>query len=293
MVKPVRKAVFPVAGMGTRFLPASKAIPKEMLPVVDKPLIQYAVEEAQAAGIEEFIFVTSHGKTAIEEHFNENEEMRASLIARGKQAELKILENAQLAQGVALFVQQKKPLGLGHAVLCARHLVGEEPFAVLLPDELLLSEPPCLVDLIKLYKKVGGCVIGLAEVSPAETDRYGIVQTSAEDGQVVVVSGLVEKPQPSVAPSALAIIGRYILQPEIFAELERQVPGVGDEVQLTDSMATMVGIGPFHGFRYLNQRFDCGSQGGFVQANVAYALERPELRPDLLRFLEKIALPRD
>jgi UTP--glucose-1-phosphate uridylyltransferase len=273
--------------MGTRFLPASKAIPKEMLTVVDKPLIQYAVEEAQAAGIEQFIFVTSRGKAAIEDHFDHNEEMHALLTARGKAAELAILESVRLAPGAASFTRQQEPLGLGHAVLCARDLVGDEPFAVLLPDELLLSDPPCLAELAALYEQTGGCVIGLAEVPPAETNRYGIVGVSAEQGRSVTVSAMIEKPEPAEAPSSLAIIGRYIFQPEVFGLLERQPPGVGGEIQLTDSMAAMVGQGPFHGLRYAGRRFDCGSKVGFLQANIAYALERPELRKDLLTFLQK------
>ena len=289
MATPVRKAVLPVAGRGTRFLPASKAVPKEMLPVVDRPLIQYAVEEAQAAGIEQFIFVTGRGKATIEDHFDHDEELEAYLAARGDDAALAGAASAVLAPGAAAFTRQQRPLGLGHAVLCARHLVGDEPFAVLLPDELLLSDPPCLAELVEVHGRTGGSVVALAEVPRAETGRYGIVEVAAEQGQAVALKGMVEKPDPAEAPSRLAIIGRYVLQPGLFARLAAQAPGAGAEIQLTDAMDAMAQEEPFWGVRYGGRRFDCGSPIGFLQATIACALERPTLRQDLLSFLRQVA----
>ena len=288
MAVSVRKAVLPVAGMGTRFLPASKAVPKVLLPVVDTPLIQYAVEEARAAGIEEFIFVTGRGEAAIEDHFQRDRALDAHLAARRDDAALAAAASAVLKPGAARFVRQEKPLGLGHAVLCARDLVGDEPFAVLLPDELLLGQPPCLAELVELSGKTGGSVVALAEVPQAETGRYGIVEIAAEEERTVTVSGMVEKPDPARAPSRLALIGRYVLQPGIFARLAAQAPGAGGEIQLTDAMAAMVREAPFHGVRYTGRRFDCGSPAGYLQATIACALERPELRQDLLSFLRRI-----
>ena len=288
MAVSVRKAVLPVAGMGTRFLPASKAVPKVLLPVVDTPLIQYAVEEARAAGIEEFIFVTGRGEAAIEDHFQRDQALDAHLAARRDDAALAAAASAVLEPGAARFVRQEKPLGLGHAVLCARDLVDDEPFAVLLPDELLLGQPPCLAELVELYGKTRGSVVALAEVPQAETGRYGIVEVAAEEGRTVTVSGMVEKPDPEHAPSRFALIGRYVLQPGIFARLAAQAPGAGGEIQLTDAMAAMVREAPFHGVRYTGRRFDCGSPAGYLQATVACALERPELRQDLLSFLRRI-----
>ena len=289
MPPPVRKAVLPVAGMATRFLPASKAVPKVMLPVVDKPLIQYAVEEARAAGIEEFIFVTGRGEAAIKDHFDRDEELDAYLATRENDTALALTASAVLAPGAAAFMRQERPLGLGHAVLRARHLVGDEPFAVLLPDELLLGDPPCLAGLVELHGLTGGSVVALAEVPQAETGRYGIAEVAAEEGRIVTLSGMVEKPAPGRAPSRLALIGRYVLQPEIFARLALQAPGAGDEIQLTDAMAGMAREKPFHGVRFSGQRFDCGSPVGYLQATIACGLERPELRQDLLSFLRGIA----
>ena len=289
MPQPVRKAVLPVAGMATRFLPASKAVPKVMLPVVDKPLIQYAVEEAQAAGIEEFIFVTGRGEAAIKDHFGRDEALDAYLAARQDDTALAFAASAVLAPGAAAFARQERPLGLGHAVLCARHLVGDEPFAVLLPDELLLGDPPCLAELVEVHGRTGGSVVALAEVPQAETGRYGIAEVAAEEGRTVTLSGMVEKPAPECAPSRLALIGRYVLQPALFTQLAAQTPGAGGEVQLTDAMATMAREEPFHGVRFTGQRFDCGSPASYLQATIACALERPELRRDLLSFLRGIA----
>ena len=286
----VRKAVLPVAGMATRFLPASKAVPKAMLPVVDKPLIQYAVEEARAAGIEEFIFVTGRGEAAIRDHFGRDEALDAYLAARNDETALALAASAALAPGTAAFTQQEEPLGLGHAVLCARHLVGDEPFAVLLPDELLLGDPPCLTELVEVHGRTGGSVVALAEVPQAETGRYGIaeVEAEADEGRTVTLSGMVEKPDPDRAPSRLALIGRYVLQPGVFARLAAQAPGAGGEIQLTDAMAALVGPEPFHGVRFTGRRFDCGSPAGFLRATIACALERPALKQDLLPFLREI-----
>ena len=287
MPQPVRKAVFPVAGMATRFLPASKAVPKAMLPVVDKPLIQYAIEEARAAGIEQFIFVTGRGEAAIADHFGPDEALDAHLAARHDETARALVAGAVLSPGAAAFARQEEALGLGHAVLCARHLVGDEPFAVLLPDELLLGEPPCLAELAEVHGRTGGSVVALAEVPQAETGRYGIAEVATDDGRTVTLSGMVEK--PAHAPSRLALIGRYILQPALFAHLAAEAPGAGGEIQLTDAMAAMAGKAPFHGVRFTGQRFDCGSPAGFLQATVACALERPELSQDLLSFLRGIA----
>ena len=289
MAKPVRKAVLPVAGFGTRFLPASKAVPKEMLPVVDRPLIQYAVDEARAAGIEQFIFVTGRGRAAIEDHFNRDEELAAHLAARGDSRALALVEGAVLPPGAASFACQERPLGLGHAVLCARDLVGDEPFAVLLPDELLLGDPPCLAELVEVYGRTGSSVVALAEVPAPETGRYGIVEVAADEGKTVVVPGMVEKPDPADAPSRLAIIGRYVLQPGLFAHLAVQAPGAGAEVQLTDAMDRMAREEPFRGVRYSGRRIDCGNPVGLLQATIACALERPALRQELLSFLRQIA----
>ncbi len=281
--------MLPVAGMGTRFLPASKAVPKVLLPVVDKPLIQYAVEEAQAAGIEEFIFVTGRGEATIRDHFEHDEALNAYLAARGDDAALAVTAGAVLAPGSAAFVRQEEPLGLGHAVLCARDLVGDEPFAVLLPDELLLDDPPCLAELVEVHGRTGGSVVALAEVPQSETGRYGIVEVAGEDeGGALPLAGMVEKPAPPRAPSRLALIGRYVLQPGIFARLATQEPGAGGEIQLTDAMAAMAREEQFHGVRFNGRRFDCGSPTGAIQATIACAMERPELRQELLSFLREV-----
>jgi len=284
MPTPIRKAVFPVGGLGTRFLPATKAIPKEMLPVVDKPLIQYAVEEAKAAGIEEFIFVTGRGKQAIEDHFDHSAELEALLSARG-QADLGALGMLHLPPGAVAYTRQQDPLGLGHAVWCARHLVGDEPFAVLLADELVLADTPCLAQLVSLYDRVGGCVFALADVPREQTSRYGIVDIARDDGRVIEIKGMVEKPSPAAAPSTVSIIGRYIMQPSVFAELERKEKGVGGEIQLTDALARLLGRMPFHGLRFEGERFDCGSKAGFLKATIAFALKRPELRDELMAYI--------
>ncbi|HET8727963.1 MAG TPA: UTP--glucose-1-phosphate uridylyltransferase GalU [Alphaproteobacteria bacterium] len=277
MTKRVRKAVFPVAGLGTRSLPATKAVPKEMLTVVDKPVIQYAVEEARAAGIEEFIFVTSRGKSVLEDHFDQHQELYATLERRGKTAELDAARGAELPAGHYAFVRQAEPLGLGHAVWCARHVVQDEPFAVLLPDEIFKAEPSLLAQMVSAYEKVGGNLIAVREVEPALTAKYGILDVERDDGTLAAAKGLVEKPKPEEAPSNLSIVGRYILQPEVFEILDRQERGAGNEIQLTDAMAGLIGRQPFHGIRFEGDRYDCGDKAGFVAANVAFALSRKDM----------------
>ena len=277
MQKAVRKAVFPVAGLGTRFLPATKVMPKEMLPVVDKPLIQYVIEEAAAAGIEHFILVNGRGKGALEDHFDRAPELERTLEARGKTAALEVLQAMMPEHGSVMSTRQPEPLGLGHAVWCARHLVGDEPFAVLLPDDLVLGEEPCLKQMVEAYGQVGGNLAGVMEVPREHTDRYGILDVLEDDGRLARAGGLVEKPAPAEAPSTLSIIGRYILQPEVFAQLDRKMLGAGGEIQLTDAMAATIPEVAFHGLRFKGTRFDCGSKEGFLEANVAFALARPDM----------------
>lgn len=277
MARRVRKAVFPVAGMGTRFLPATKAIPKEMLPLVDKPLIQHAVEEARAAGIEDIIFVTSQGKSAIEDHFDISGDLNRLLEARGKREALEAVQATEIGSGKLFYTRQQQPLGLGHAVWCARELVGDEPFAVLLPDDVVLAGTPCLKQMVEAYDAVGGNVVAVVDVPREHTSRYGILDVEREDGRLASIRGLVEKPKPEDAPSTLSIIGRYILQPEVFTELDRQERGAGGEIQLTDSMARLIGRQPFHGLRFEGTRYDCGDRIGFLEANIAFALQRPDM----------------
>ena len=285
MNKPVRKAVFPVAGLGTRFLPATKAIPKEMLPIVDKPLIQYAVEEAQAAGIEEFILVTGRGKTTIADHFDRAYELAEVLKARGKTAELEAIESWMPAPGQVNYTRQREALGLGHAVWCARNMIGDEPFAVILPDDLVLAETPCLKQLIDAYGETGGNLAAVMEVPRDQTYRYGILDIEKDEGRLVSVRGLVEKPDPKDAPSTLSIIGRYVLQPQVLAELGNHRSGAGGEIQLTDAMAATIGPVPFHGLRFEGRRFDCGDKIGFLEANIAFALNRPDMADAVLRAI--------
>jgi UTP--glucose-1-phosphate uridylyltransferase len=286
MHKPVRKAVFPVAGLGTRFLPATKAMPKEMLPIVDKPLIHYAVEEAKAAGIEEFFFVTSRGKSAIDDHFDRAIELEAALRERGKTDLLEELEARLPEPGQIAYTRQQIPLGLGHAVWCARGLVGDEPFAVLLADDLMLCETPCLAQMVEAYQKTGGNVVAIIEVPRAHTSRYGVLDVISDDGKLVRARGVVEKPSPEKAPSTLTIIGRYIIQPEVFGHLSNAGPGAGGEIQLTDALAKLIYDGqPFHGLRFEGRRYDCGDKLGFLEATVALGLQHPELGPGLRRIL--------
>ena len=289
MTRPIRKAIFPVGGLGTRFLPATKALPKEMLPVVDKPLIQYAVEEARAAGIEEFVFVTGRGKSAIEDHFDHSTELRDALRARGKKAELDSVEDMLLEPGQVAYIRQQAPLGLGHAVWCARNIARGEPVAVLLADDLVLAEVPCLAQMIEAHAQLGGNLAAAMEVPREHTDRYGILDVIDDDGRLAKARGLVEKPKPEEAPSTLSIIGRYILDPEVFVELDRQEAGADGEIQLTDAMARTIGRVPFHGLRFEGTRFDCGSKAGFLEANIVFALGRADLRAEVREILRRTA----
>jgi UTP--glucose-1-phosphate uridylyltransferase len=291
VTKKLRKAVLPVAGLGTRFLPATKAMAKEMLPVVDKPLIQYAVDEARAAGIEQFCMITGRGKMALVEHFDVAYELEATLRQRGKEAELTMLRDAQLAPGDIVTVRQQVPLGLGHAIWCARAFIGDDPFAILLPDDLILSKTPCTKQLADAYYETGGSVVAVTEVPPDQTNKYGILKTGKDDGRLIEVTGLVEKPKPEAAPSNLSIIGRYVLLPDVITHLARMERGAGNEVQLTDGMARMIGNTPFHGLRYEGQRFDCGDKVGFLEAQIAFALQRPEMAAQVKTFLRKYQDP--
>ncbi len=289
--KPIRKAVFPVAGLGTRFLPATKAVPKEMLTVVDRPVVQHVVDEAVAAGIEQIIFVTGRNKSAIEDHFDIAYELDRTLRGReGKDKELKILADAQPGAGNAIFTRQQQPLGLGHAVWCARHIVGDEPFALLLPDMLHVGDEPCIATMLKAYAKVGGNLIAVAAVPDSETHQYGIVGVADKNAAVSRISSMVEKPPQGTAPSNLHISGRYILQPEIFALLEKQPKGKGGEIQLTDSMLTLHKSNPdsFHAVRFDGQIYDCGAKQGFLLANVALGLASPDIGPALRAEIKKL-----
>ncbi|WP_022682469.1 UTP--glucose-1-phosphate uridylyltransferase [Sphingobium bisphenolivorans] len=282
--KPIRKAVFPVAGLGTRFLPATKSVPKELLPVVDRPLIQYAVDEAREAGIEQMIFVTGRGKGAIEDYFDMAFEAEATQRERGK--DLSALDGTRLLPGNAVFLRQQEPLGLGHAIWCARDIVGDEPFAILLPDEFMKGAPGrgCLKQMVEAYDKVGGNLVCALEVPMAETPSYGVIDPGKRDGALTEVKGLVEKPAPGTAPSNLILPGRYILQPEVMKILETQEKGAGGEIQLTDAMASMIGQQPFHGVTFDGRRFDCGSKAGYIEANLALALEREDLGEHIREF---------
>jgi len=285
-MKPVRKAVFPVAGLGTRFLPATKAMPKEMLTVVDRPLIQYAVEEAREAGIEQMIFVTGRGKGALEDHFDIAYELESVMTARGKS--LDPLAPTRFPPGAIVSVRQQQPLGLGHAVWCARDIVGDEPFAVLLPDDLMVGTPGCLAQMVAAYEKVGGNIICAKDVPRERTASYGIVTPGVAKGALTEVKGLVEKPSPDEAPSTLGVVGRYILQPEIMAELGRHRKGAGGEIQLTDGMAALIGAQPFHAVTFDGDRHDCGDKTGFAIANLALGLADPAVAPALRAFIADI-----
>ena len=287
VMRPVKTAVFPVGGQGTRFLPATKAVPKEMLPVVDKPLLQYAVDEALAAGIERLVFVTARGKDALEDYFDIARELTDSLKAKGKTAELATLDTTQLEPGRIAYVRQQDPAGLGHAVWCARHIVGRDAFAVLLPDELLWNPAnPALKEMVTAYDRLGGNIISVLEVPAEHTNRYGIVSPGSIDGLITEVKALVEKPAPGTAPSRLAAIGRYILQPEVMDVLAHGKRGAGNEIQLTDAMAEMIGVQPFHALTFTGTRFDCGDKAGHIMANVALALERDDVGPAVRAWLK-------
>ena len=278
----IKKAIFPVGGLGTRFLPATKAMPKEMLPVVDKPLIQYAVEEAAEAGVEEFIFVTGRNKTAIEDHFDHSFELEETLAAKGKDEALHLVKDMLHNPGSVFYVRQQQPAGLGHAVWCARHLVGSEPVAVLLADDLILGAS-CVKEMVDAYK--AGNMVAVMDVPHEQTSSYGIVTPGADDGRILLVEGLVEKPDPSSAPSNIAVVGRYIITPEVFETLAAQERGAGGEIQLTDALAKQIGKAPFSGVRFSGERFDCGSKLGFLQANVAFGLNNDAMRDQLRDWL--------
>ncbi len=289
MTRPIRKAVFPVAGLGTRFLPATKAMPKEMLTVVDRPVIQHVVDEARAAGIEHFIFVTGRNKGVIEDHFDKQVELEQVLRERGKTAELEMLQADLPGPGQTSYTRQQSPLGLGHAVWCARDLVGGEPFALLLPDVLVQTNgTSCLAQMQAVYQERGGNVIAVEEVAADTTHHYGVVDIGKNGGNVFPVEDMVEKPAPGTAPSNLIIMGRYLLQPEIFDILEDSKGCVRDEVQLTDAMIALLRDQPFHALKYEGHSFDCGSKVGFLAANVAFALEREEIAPELRAAIAKL-----
>ncbi|MBO6826210.1 MAG: UTP--glucose-1-phosphate uridylyltransferase GalU [Sneathiella sp.] len=290
MLQKVRKAVFPVGGLGTRFLPATKAMPKEMLPVVDKPLIQYAVDEARASGIEEFIFVTGRGKVLIEDHFDRSYELEQVLMERGKHSVLENLTNSLPSTGAVAYTRQQEPQGLGHAVWCAKRFVGNEPFAVILADDLILSDTPCLKQMMETREqKGGGNVIAAMEVAHEHTSRYGIISPGEDDGKTVEVTHLVEKPTPEEAPSNLAVIGRYVLEPEIFDLLENQSRGAGNEIQLTDALSKLLNNSPFYGLRFDGTRFDCGDKLGFLHANLAFALAREDIGKDFKEIVRDVS----
>ena len=285
----VRKVVFPVAGLGTRFLPATKVIPKEMLTVVDKPVIQYAVEEAIEAGIEHFIFVTGRGKNAIEDHFDLAYELEATLKARGKTAEIEVLKATRPLYGAASFVRQQEPLGLGHAVWCARDIVGDEPFALTLPDMLIHGKPGCLAQMIETYNNHGGNVVAVEEVPHEHVNRYGVVALGKTfNERTHSITAMVEKPKIEEAPSDLIISGRYVLQPEIFEKLAKQKPGAGGEIQLTDSMIALLAEQDFFAYKFAGKTYDCGDKIGYLSANVAYALDRPDIGPKFRIALDEI-----
>ena len=273
--KPVRKAVFPVAGLGTRFLPATKAIPKEMLPIVDSPLIQYAVDEAREAGIEQMIFFTGRGKSVIEDHFDIAFELEHTMTARGK--DVSVLANTRLSPGNCVYVRQQEPLGLGHAIWCARDIIGDEPFAIFLPDEFMHGSPGCMKQMVDAYHQIGGNIISVLEVPRNAVSSYGVIAPGVANGAVTEILGLVEKPKVEDAPSNLIVSGRYILQPEVMRILEGQEKGAGGEIQLTDAMAQMIGRQPFHAVTFNGNRYDCGSKVGYIEANLALALQRPDM----------------
>ena len=285
-MKKLRKAVFPVGGLGTRFLPATKAMPKEMLTVVDKPLIQYAVDEAREAGIEQMIFVTGRGKSAIEDHFDISYELETTMKDRGKS--LEAIDGTRFRPGEVMYVRQQEPIGLGHAIWCARHIVGDEPFAIFLPDELMAGSPGCMKQMVDAYEKVGGNIVCGYEVPESETHKYGVITPGKVDGRLIEVQALVEKPAPGTAPSNLMIPGRYILQPEVMRILEGQARGAGNEIQLTDAMQILIRTQNFTGVKYEGKVFDCGSKLGFLTANVVFALDRDDLGADFRKALDAL-----
>ena len=285
MTHKVRKAVFPVAGLGTRLLPATKSIPKEMITIVDRPLIQYAVDEAREAGIEEMIFVTGRGKSSLVDYFDQAFELETTMREKGKS--LDVLEPSNARFGEIVTVRQQQPLGLGHAVWCARDIVGDEPFAVLLPDELMWGNPGCLKQMVEAYGSVGGNIVAALEVPDSETHKYGVIDPGVSNGRLTEIKGMVEKPPQGTAPSNLMLPGRYILQPEVMQALDAQEPGAGGEIQLTDAMAKLIGRQPFHAYWFEGERYDCGSAAGFVIANLAMAFERRDIAPAVRDFVNR------
>ncbi len=285
-MKPIRKAVFPVAGMGTRFLPATKVMPKELFPIVDRPLLQYAVDEALEAGIEQMIFVNGRGKGMIEDHFDMAYELEHTMASRSK--DRSVLEGTRLRPGDCVFVRQQEPLGLGHAIWCARDIIGDEPFAIFLPDEFMVGSPGCMKQMVGAYEKLGGNIVCALEIPIEDTPSYGVIDPGYRDGPITEVKGLVEKPAADTAPSNLILPGRYILQPEVMRILETQAAGAGGEIQLTDAMAQMIGQQPFHGMTFDGKRYDCGSKQGYVEANLALALAHPEIGRDIRVMAEKL-----
>lgn len=285
----IKKAIFPVAGLGTRFLPATKALPKEMLPVVDKPLIQYAVEEALSAGIEQIIFVTGRGKTALEDHFDHSFRLEHTLMSKEKNDLLKQVQDIIPESGTIIYTRQNQPLGLGHAIWCARDIIGDEPFAVLLADDLIKSDEPVLSQMLSKFERLRASVVAIEEVDRNETDKYGIIDGIDSGDNMVEVKGMIEKPKPENAPSNLAIIGRYILTPKIFELLGKQQKGAGGEIQLTDAMATLLKEQPIYGYKFSGKRFDCGSKAGFLKANIAFAFENKEIKKELIPYLKEIS----
>ncbi|MFY2825382.1 UTP--glucose-1-phosphate uridylyltransferase GalU [Ruegeria sp. MALMAid1280] len=289
MARKVTKAIFPVAGLGTRFLPATKSVPKEIMTLVDRPLVQYAIDEARAAGITEFIFVTSRGKSALEDYFDHNLVLEQELKAKGKDQLLETLNATNMESGAIAYIRQHKALGLGHAVWCARRLIGDEPFAVMLPDDVIAGNKPCLKQMVEAYEETGGNMVAAMEVPADKTSAYGILDVGENIGSVVRARGMVEKPKPEEAPSNLAVIGRYILGPSVLYNLNQMKKGSGGEIQLTDAIAEDIGNGvPVFGYKFDGQRFDCGSKSGFLQATVAFALARDDLREDLSQYLHDI-----
>ncbi len=286
--KKVTKAVFPVAGLGTRFLPATKSIPKEIMTLVDRPLIQYAIDEARAAGIKEFIFVTSRGKSALEDYFDVAPELEASLRKSGKTQLLEVLKDTNMESGAIAYIRQNRPQGLGHAVWCARRLIGNEPFAVLLPDDVIAAEKPCLQQMIEAYAETGGNMVAAMEVPPEKASSYGVLDIGNDMGSVVEAKGMVEKPPAGTAPSNLAVIGRYILSPDVLTNLNKIKQGAGGEIQLTDAIAEEIGHSKVYGFRLRGQRYDCGSKAGFLQATVAFGLARPDLHDEFSLYLNDL-----
>ena len=289
MSKKVTKAIFPVAGLGTRFLPATKSIPKEIMTLVDRPLIQYAIDEARAAGIKEFIFVTSRGKGALEDYFDHSPVLEQELRKKGKDQLMEVLKNTNMESGAIAYMRQHKALGLGHAVWCARRLIGNEPFAVILPDDVIAAEKPCLQQMVEAHAETGGCMVAAMEVPPEKASAYGLLDVAEDQGQIVKVGGMVEKPKPEDAPSNLAVIGRYILTPKILNNLNKKHKGTGGEIQLTDAIAEEInGDEGVFGYRFNGERFDCGSKAGFLQATVAFGLARDELRTELWDYLQDL-----